>query len=164
MEEFITISRKEYDDLKRENAELRAEIADLRVLVGQLKDTIALLKGGKNSNTSSTAPSHDIGRSNSKSLREASVKKSGGQAGHAGHTLKMTDTPDETLEHVPDVCQCCGNGLADIASVSLTRRQVLDIPPVAPVYTEHRSHLKICPFCKTENRGVFPASVAAPIQ
>ena len=33
-----------------------------------------------------------------------------------------------------------------------------------PVYTEHRSHLKICPFCKTENRGVFPASVAAPIQ
>jgi len=164
MEELITISRKEYEDLKRENSELRAEIVGLRVLVGQLQDTIALLKGGKNSRSSSTAPSHDIGRSNKVSLRAPSGKKSGGQPGHVGHTLELVDTPDEIIDHAPVTCHCCGNDLAEVASQSFTRRQVKDIPPVLPIYTEHRSHLKVCPFCKTENSGIFPDTVVAPIQ
>jgi transposase len=164
VEEFITISRKEYEELKRENAELHSKIAELRLLVVQFETTVSLLKGGKNSRTSSTAPSHDIGRSNRVSLRVASGKKSGGQCGHPGHTLDMVDTPDEIIEHFPAVCQCCGNGLDNTAIVSFTRRQVVDIPPILPVYTEHRSHLKICPFCKTENRGIFPDSVTAPVQ
>jgi transposase len=129
-----------------------------------LENTVSLLKGGKNSRTGSTAPSHDIGRSNSKSLRVSSDKKSGGQTGHTGHTLDMVDTPDEIIEHLPAVCQCCGNGLANTASVSFTRRQVVDIPPILPVYTEHRSQLKICPFCQSVNHGVFPDFVTAPIQ
>jgi hemerythrin-like domain-containing protein len=71
VEEMITISRSEYEGMKR-------EIAELRAIIRQLEDTIALLKGGRNSRTSSTAPSHDICRSNSISLRVPSGKKSGG--------------------------------------------------------------------------------------
>jgi transposase len=150
--------------LKRENATLRGEIAELRSLVQKMEETIALMKGGANSRTSSTAPSCDLGRSNKISLRIPSGKKSGGQIGHAGRTLQMVDTPNEIKDHYPVVCVCCGESLDKEESVSFTRRQMVDIPLVEPLYIEHRSHIKICPFCKFENQGVFPEHLQAPIQ
>ena len=157
MDEFITIRRSEYEQMQRENAELRA-------IVQQLQEEISLLKGGKNSRTSSTAPSHDLGRSNSVSLRHSSGRKSGGQPGHSGHSLSLSDTPDEIIHHNPLICEHCGENLQDVASDSYTHRQIVDIPPVSPIYTEHRSHLKTCPLCKFENRGVFPDRLQSPIQ
>jgi transposase len=157
VEEMITIPRSEYEWMKR-------EIAELRSIVRQLEDTIALLKGGKNSRTSSTAPSTDLSRSNSHSLRVPSGKKSGGQMGHCGHNLSMSDTPDEIVDHKPLYCEGCHENLQEVVSVSYMRRQVVDIPPVHPVYTEHRSHLKICPCCGFENRGIFPDRLQSPIQ
>ena len=143
MEEMVTISRREYEDLKR-------QIVELQILVRQLEATIALLKGSKNSRTSSLAPSHVV-RSNTISLRTPSGKKSGGQVGHYGHTLEMVDTPDEVIEHIPEICECCGESLANVENASFTRRQI-----------EHRSYVKICPFCKLENRGVFPKLFKPP--
>jgi len=105
-----------------------------------------------------------MGRSNSCSLRTPGDKKSGGQPGHAGHHLQMTDTPDTVINHTPVVCTCCGNNLEDVASDLYIRRQEADIPPIHPVYTEHRSHIKICPSCGVKNRGVFPDRIVAPIQ
>ena len=157
MDEFITIRRSEYEQMQR-------EIAELRALVQQLMEEISLLKGGKNSRTSSTAPSHDIGRSNTISLRVSSGRKSGGQPGHAGHSLSLSDTPNEIIHHNPLLCEHCGENLQDVASVSFTRRQIVDIPPVSPSYIEHRSHLKTCPLCKFENRGIFPDRLQSPIQ
>ena len=155
--EMITILRFEYENLKRENSELR-------IAVEQLRDEISLLKGGKNSGTSSTAPSHDIGRSNRISLRESSGRKSGGQPGHIGSTLSMSETPDETIDHYPCVCEQCGEDLHLVESTSYTRRQLVDIPPVMPIYTEHRSHLKICPLCHFANKGLFPEGLQASVQ
>jgi hypothetical protein len=100
VEEMITIPYSEYKDLHR-------KIAELQTVVRQLEEAIALLKGGKNSRTGSTAPSADIGRSNSQSLRKASDKKSGGQPGHTGHCLQMSDIPNEIIAHVIDYCQHC---------------------------------------------------------
>jgi transposase len=150
--------------LRLENASLRGEIAELRSLVQKLEATIALLKGGTNSRTSSTAPSSDLGRSNKISLRTPSGKKSGGQIGHVGGTLQMVDTPNEIKDHHPVVCGCCGESLDKEESICFTRRQIVDIPPIEPLYIEHRSHTKICPFCKFENQGVFPDHLHAPIQ
>jgi transposase len=150
--------------LRQENESLRKENAALRLSVRQLEETIALLKGGKNSRTSSTAPSQDLGRSNQISLRAPSGKKSGGQIGHAGHTLQMVDTPNEIIDHYPFVCGCCGESLDRVSNVSFTRRQIVDIPPVTPLYIEHRSHIKICPLCHFENQGVFPEHLRAPVQ
>jgi len=127
VDEFITIRRSEYEQMQR-------EIAELRALVQQLMEEISLLKGGKNSRTSSTAPSHDIGRSNTISLRVSSGRKSGGQPGHAGHSLSLSDTPNEIIHHNPLLCEHCGENLQDIASVSFTRRQIVDIPCFSVIY------------------------------
>ena len=157
MEEKVTILRSEYEGLKR-------EIAELRAVVALLKQEISLLKGSHNSRTSSIAPSGDIARSNTISLRVSSGKKPGGQPGHVGSTLSMSDTPDEIIDHHPQICVHCGKDLQELASVSFTRRQMVDLPPISPLYIEHRSHVKICSCCQFENRGVFPDHLQAPIQ
>jgi len=154
---MITIPCSEYEDLKR-------EISDLRHLVQQLREEITLLKAGKDSRTSSTAPSHDIGRSNRISLRVSTGKKPGGQPGHSGATLSMSDTPDETIDHHPLLCEHCGESLYHVESKSFIRRQEFDLPPVFPVCIEHRSHLKICPLCSFTNHGLFPDHLQAPVQ
>jgi len=164
VDEFITISRSEYENLKRENSELRIVVQQLKATILSLQEEISLLKGGTNSRTSSTAPSHDLGRSNSISLRVSSGRKSGGQPGHVGHSLSLSDIPDEVIHYHPTICEHCGENLHDVASASFVRRQIVDIPPVFPIYTEHRSHLKTCPVCKFENRGVFPYRLQSPIQ
>ena len=157
VEEMITIHLTEYEALKSENAQLRIENQEL-------KDKLALIKGGRDSRTSSTSPSHDVGRNNSFSLRTPSGKLSGGQMGHVGHHLQMSDTPDEIIDHTSKVCTCCGENLEQVSCDSYIRRQEVDIPPIHPVYTEHRSHIKTCPSCGKENRGTFPDRIVAPIQ
>jgi transposase len=143
---------------------LKNEILELRVIIEQLRSDIAMLKGGKNSRTSSTAPSQDIGRSNKYSLRQPSDKPSGGQKGHSGHNLPLSSTPDEIIHHEPHKCEHCGEDIQNIASDSFTRRQIVDIPPINPTYTEHRVHTKTCPHCGTKNNAKFPESVNVPIQ
>jgi transposase len=172
MEEFIAISISEYECLKRENAEFRVkivaledEVLRLRAIIQERDESLVLLKGGKSSRTSSTAPSSDIARSNTISLRKPSGKKSGGQKGHAGHSLELFDNPTETIEYVPQVCSHCGESLVDVASFSCTRHQVVDIPPPPQlIVTEHRSCTKVCPCCNHKNQGVLPDNVNAPIQ
>jgi len=143
---------------------MKQEIAELRLLVQRLMDTISLLKGGNSSRTSSTSPSQDIGRSNSISLRVSSGKKSGGQPGHCGSTLSMSDTVDQVIDHHPCVCSVCGGDLQEVESSGFTPRQEIDIPPKLAIYIEHRSHAKICPLCQYENKGVFPENIQAPVQ
>ena len=79
----ISLLREKLERVTKENAELHTKVQ-------QLEESISLMKGGKNSRSSSTAPSQDLGRSNQKSLRQPSGKQPGGQTGHSGHTLSVT--------------------------------------------------------------------------
>lgn len=73
--------------LEKQNAELGARVAKLE---GQV---------AKNSSNSSKPPSSDgLKKAKPKSRRERGKRKSGGQAGHKGETLKMVDTPDVTTQ------------------------------------------------------------------
>ncbi|MDR1403368.1 MAG: hypothetical protein LBJ60_06675 [Tannerellaceae bacterium] len=67
MEEMITISLTEYEQMK-------ATIAEQGKLIERLPEEIMLVEKGCNSKTGSTAPSQDIGRSNPISLRGKNVK------------------------------------------------------------------------------------------
>jgi transposase len=157
VDEMITISRSEYESLNRENSELRLQVEELRA-------EILLLKGGKDSRTSSTSPSHDLGRSNRISLRQPSGRKPGGQPGHPGATLLMSDTPDKIIDHYPHVCEHCGEDLHHVESESFTGRQEFELPSISSICIEYRSHVKTCPLCQFENKGKFPDHIQAPIQ
>lgn len=129
----------------------------------QLLQEIDRLKHPKNSRNSSVPPSKDENRPfKSKSLRGSSGNKPGGQSGHDGSTLKMTATPDLIIEHKPTYCNQCGNDLSNAPSQVAGCRQVVDIPPVLPQYTEHRVFKTTC-CCGYQTRTSFPAGVNAPI-
>ncbi|QQD16193.1 IS66 family transposase [Sphingobacterium sp. UDSM-2020] len=154
-----------------ENRKFQQTIEDLNKTIKQLNDTIGLLleenrllKGPKkNSNNSSIPPSKDPNRPNrTSSLRKSSGKSSGGQTGHDGNTLQMCATPDVVIDYSPDFCNCCGFDLIDQPAKLTSRRQVVDIPTITPVYTEHRVFQKKCT-CGHKTSGSFPNGVAAPI-
>jgi transposase len=123
-----------------------------------------LLKNNRNSNTSSTPPSHDYGRSNQKSLRESSSKKSGGQQGHKGSNLQMKEIPDEIIEYKPQFCKECGEELTEYDFHFVSRKQEVILPPILPKYIEHQSFSCKCKKCGSTTISELPQNLKARIQ
>jgi transposase len=143
--------------------DLHSEIKDLRKENDKLKEKLAKYEHPKNNNNSSIPPSKDENRAfKSKSLRKKSGRKPGGQKGHEGTTLVMTADPDQTIEHTPDYCECCGKDIGTVPGEFVARRQEVDIPPIKPVITEHRIYKKQCS-CGHVTTSDFPNGITAPI-
>lgn len=140
----------------------REQIAALTARVAELERQLGL-----NSSNSGKPPSSDGLKRPSRtgSLREKSGKKSGGQHGHKGHTLKQVETPDKVVDHFPDKCSNCGGTPDATESVSYQKRQVVDLPePLPPVVTEHRAYACLCQACGARTQAGFPEGVTAPVQ
>jgi transposase len=121
------------------------EIALLKNQIAELEARLLRYEHPKNSSNSSTPPSQDPFRiKRTESLREKSGKKPGGQQGHPGTTLTFSDTPDEIVEHKSTYCGVCGRDLSNEEAVFVGKRQVIDIPPVVPLITEHRIYSRQC--------------------
>lgn len=123
---------------------------------------LAIYKNRKNSNNSHTPPSKDENRPlKNQTLREKSGRKPGGQQGHEGKTLECSAVIDTVIEYIPQYCNCCGKDLSGVAETLAGTRQVIDIPVIKPVYTEHRTYSKVCS-CghSTESNG--PSYLSAP--
>jgi hypothetical protein len=126
----------------------------------RLEDQIA-----KNSSNSNKPPSRDgLSKPKPKSLRKRHGKKSGGQAGHQGKTLKAVEKPDYTEIHRVQECRCCQSDLASVKIEGVEKRQVFDIPKVKMAVTEHQAEIKICPHCGEKNKGKFPEGVSQAVQ
>ena len=124
---------------------LQAEIALLRSENEALRGRLAELERrlGLNSSTSGKPPSSDGLKKppRVRSLREPSGKKTGGQNGHPGETLRRTETPDATIDHYPEACIACGEPLTAAMTTDHVARQVFDLPEPRPlIVTEHRAH------------------------
>jgi transposase len=122
---------------------------------------------GLNSGNSGKPPSSDGLKKPRRvsSLRERSGKRSGGQKGHPGETLRRTETPDATIDHYPPSCAACGEPLTTATATDHVARQVFDLPEPQPlIVTEHRAHGCRCAACGTLTRAAFPDGVAAPVQ
>src|SRR5712692_4055743 len=134
----------------------QAQIAELRSRVQALEDQLAT-----NSRNSSKPPSSDSFTKQTRSLRQPSGRKTGGQPGHPGTTLQQVAVPDQTRLHEPAQCVACGASLAEVTGQpDPERRQVFDLPPLKLEVTEHRVMLKACAACGHRNRGTFPVGVA----
>lgn len=147
-----------------ENGKLRKENEALRIKNDELQFQLNKYQLPlKNSNNSSIPPSQDSLKSKverkTKSLRGKSQRSTGGQPGHKGITLTMSNNPDQTTMHSPDFCTNCGKSLLQIEGVQVETRQSIDIPlPIFPITVNHISVEKKCT-CGQCNRGTFPSTV-----
>ena len=126
-------------------------------LEGQLK---------KNSHNSSKPPSSDglKKKKRTKSQRKKTGKKSGGQKGHKGKNLEMTDSPDETISLSVKTCACCGESLENVDARDYDKRQEFELPKISVHITEYQAEIKDCPHCKTECKAIFPEGITHKTQ
>lgn len=146
-----------YDELLALNAGLAARLEQALTRIAELE---ARLK--QSSSNSSKPPSSDgLAKPAPKSLRGRSGRRPGRPAGGEGTTLSQVTDPDVIVRHVPDTCGGCGDGLTDAAEVTVTRRQVFDIPQPRVVVTEHQIVTVACP-CGHHTTAATPAGATAP--
>lgn len=148
--------------------ELAAQVEAVSARVIALEGENAALRATleTNSRNSGKPPSSDGPgiKPHPKSQRAASGRKPGGQPGHTGQTLRLSDVPDEVQVHAPSCCRACRQSLDDVPVLRQERRQVVDIPPLKVWVIEHQAVTKCCPACGAETSGTFPVGVAAPVQ
>lgn len=118
------------------------------------------------SRNSSKPPSKDgLKKAKPKSLRGKTGKKSGGQPGHPGVTLKPVEKPDHIEMHPLASCPCgCGCDLSKQPVLRHESRQVFELPPQKLVVTEHRVEVKRCPLSGELVHSPWPVGVNAPVQ
>jgi transposase len=116
--------------LRSENAVLRERVTRQNEVIGALEARILDLERrlGLNSSNSGKPPSSDGLKKPArvKSSRGRSGKRTGGQKGHPGDTLRQVATPDTVIDHYPAACMHCGTGLTTAMAVSHARRQVFE--------------------------------------
>jgi transposase len=134
--------------------------ADHEARIKKLEDQLA-----RNSSNSSKPPSSDgLSKPSPKSLRKRHQKKSGGQAGHPGNTLKAVENPDIIELHQVNECHHCQQDLSEVDTKEHETRQVFDLPKVKLLVTEHQAEIKVCPHCGRRNKATFPIGVNQAVQ
>jgi transposase/uncharacterized coiled-coil protein SlyX len=132
------------------------QIAELLAQIAILEHKLSQYQAPKDSSNSSIPPSQDPFRvKRTESLREKSGRKPGGQAGHQGCCLAPSMEPTEVVAHQPCSCSHCGEDLSGIPSELIGSRQVIDIPPIKPIITEHQIYGKRCS-CGHWTEGQYP--------
>lgn len=149
--------------LEAENTALRQQVKALEEKVMLVLQQLERASVKKDSHNSHSPPSQDKGKTK-KSLRQKSNRKSGGQPGHPGHTLKMSATPDQVHDLKSAYCSACGGDLLKASHELVSRRQVIEIPPVHPLYEEYRQYGCRCRECQHWQVAAYPEDVQAPIQ
>ncbi len=165
MESFQLPSDEEIGAAYDEGKE--AVVALFHHTVGLLAARVQALEDrvSKNSRNSGRPPSSDgLAKPAPKSLRKRHGKKSGGQPGHEGNTLKAVAHPDHITFHRVKQCHHCQACLEGVTTSGMEKRQVFDLPHPRVEVTEHQVEIKRCPNCGTENRACFPKSVTQPVQ
>ena len=165
-EEIIEHLQRENGKLREENAQLRAENHCLKEQLETLNTRVHQLEGrvAKDSHNSSKPPSSDGYARKTRSLRQKSGKKPGGQTGPPGRTLRLVEAPDEVIVVRPQTCAHCQASLQGVQVVGMERRQVVDLPQILTRVTEYQAHDVRCPSCQHLTRGVFPDEVRASVQ
>src|SRR6266568_5381519 len=109
--DLITRQQEQITLLERELSLQQEQMAQFAEQVKALQERLA-----KDSHNSHLPPSSDRFGRQPKSLRQKSGKKPGGQEGHPGSTLHLSETPDEVIVHAVERCAMCQQDLRGVAS------------------------------------------------
>ncbi len=173
LREQVSLQREQIGLLREKGRLQEAEIRALQEQVRLREQEMDLLKQQvqalqerlkKDSHNSHLPPSSDRFQRRPRSLRKKSGKKAGGQEGHPGNTLHLSETPDEVIVHAVERCGACQRDLRGVGSQGVERRQVVDLPPKRLVILEHQAERKVCPSCQQVTQAAFPEDVRAPVQ
>jgi transposase len=161
--EFILELARGFERLSEANARLEERVRRLEE------------QARTDSRTSSRPPSSDPPKTRQQRRAEARAKakellgkgggrKAGGQPGRQGSGRKLLgeDQMAGIFDHYPEACGGCGHEFAEEEKVPCQRpgrRQVAELPPIAVVYFEHRTHRLRCPDCASQTVTVLPDGI-----
>lgn len=146
---------------------LNGQVESLNKQLQSVSSRISVLEfhTKKNSTNSHKPPSSDgLSKPKPKSLREKTGRQTGGQPGHAGHTLHHVSQPDSVIRHPVTACDCCGESLEHQPVIRVKTRQVFDIPPIQLEVTQHETEVKSCRNCGKHVESAFPEDVQYHVQ
>jgi transposase len=152
-------------------ARYERQIARLEARISRLEEQLR-----ENSRNSSKPPSSDPPKTRQERRAEARAKakelfradrerrKAGGQPGHrgSGRKLRPEDQVDEIVDHYPESCRGCGHRFTDDERRSARRfgrHQAAELPEIAVVVCEHRTHRLRCPGCRAKTTAALPAEL-----
>lgn len=152
-------------------ARYERQIARLEARIERLEEQLR-----QNSRNSSRPPSTDPPKTRQERRAEARAKakeqrrsererrEAGGQPGHpgSGRRLKPEDQVDEIVDHYPECCRGCGHRFGDDErepTRRFGRHQVAELPEIAVVVSEHRTHRLRCPACRARTSAELPAEL-----
>lgn len=158
---------KEIRGLKRDGKKKDRLIAELQERLSKYEEP------PKNSGNSSMPPAKEKMKDEiirrTKSLRKPTGKNPGGQPGHAGSTLEVTESPDVIVGSAPEVCDKCGDSLEDCEPMLDYVTQIISLPELKPLITQVNHYVKVCRACghrvktsaerRRSNAVVYDASV-----
>ena len=152
MSETISSQHAEICQLNREVNKLHTDLRERDKHIEDLEARLAKYEApNKDSGNSSTPPSKENMKAEAirrtKTLRKPTGKKPGGQEGHEGSTLKMTETPDETEDIAASFCTKCGSSLEDCERILDYVTQVVSLPELKPIVKEIRHYITVCKNC-----------------
>lgn len=157
-------TKQEIAQLREENRLLQEENKALLEKVNLLLNLVASQSIKKDSHNSHNPPSSDKSKpKRNKSLRKKTGRKPGGQKGHEGNTLKMTDNPNKVEKLQSNYCEQCGNNLSGYLHELISKRQEVVLPPIQPKYIEYQQYGCVCS-CGHHQKADYPKGINAPIQ
>ncbi|MDZ7741018.1 MAG: DUF6444 domain-containing protein [Bacteroidota bacterium] len=131
------LEAKDKDELIDIILAMQSMIKTLVERVDTLEKEVDYLKKPTTSRNSSLPPSSDLFKHKNQSLRPKSNRKTGGQPGHTGYTLEMSENPDFIKHHFPQGnCPCCNKTYATSDFSIFDKRQVIDIPQIKSTVTD----------------------------
>ena len=168
---FVTMMFEFVNKLIVQNEEQSKDINSLQDTISSLQATIKELQRqlGLNSQNSSKPPSTDgFKKPRTRSLRQSSGKKVGGQKAHKGSCQKIPHKPDEVKQHYPDKCLTCPHLSECKSSGSVFQcgqsRFVIDAK-IETIVTEHQAmEVAHCPCSNEKLTATFPGDVKAYTQ
>lgn len=143
--------KQENEEFKKENQELRKIIEELNRRIADLEEKLRL-----NSQNSSKPPSSDRYPKKEPPLKKKKERKR--RRGFFRRWFPQEEV-SEFIKYYPQNCDKCGSSCFLPKNKVAEARQVVEIPPIKPIVTEHQALSCRCANCGKQVRAQLPKEV-----